>query len=126
MNRIVLPLAAALMCMSAGPALAHHSFAMFDTQQTYTASSVVTDFQWGNPHCWLEIDVPDGKGAHKNYKHLSLELTALGSLRGAGWGPHTLNPGDKVDVTYHPMRDGTAAGELLSVKLRNGAVLKGQ
>ncbi|HKX79546.1 MAG TPA: DUF6152 family protein [Novosphingobium sp.] len=127
MNKTILvALAACGLGGAITPAIAHHSFAMFDARQTFTANVVVTEFQWSNPHCWLEVEVPGGKGAHKNYKHLSLELTALGSLKAAGWGPRTLNPGDKVQISYHPMRDGTAAGQLLTVKLAKGTVLKGQ
>ena len=44
----------------AGPALAHHSFAMFDQKKVLTLEGTVTEFQWTNPHSFLEVDVPQG------------------------------------------------------------------
>jgi hypothetical protein len=118
--------AALALAMPAAPALAHHSFAMFDQKQTFTINAVITQFQWANPHCWVEADVPGGNGAHKGYTHVALEMNALSGLRSAGWNAQTLKPGDKVVIEYHPMRDGTAAGQLMTVKLADGRQLKGQ
>ena len=47
-----------LLLATAGSALAHHSFAMFDHTRTVTLKGEVTKFQWTNPHAILEIDVP--------------------------------------------------------------------
>ena len=44
MNRLVLASAAAL--LAAVPALAHHSFAMFDQRRIMTLEGTVTEFQW--------------------------------------------------------------------------------
>jgi hypothetical protein len=104
-------------------ALAHHSFAMFDATQTLTTPATVKEFQWGSPHTWLELVV---LGQDKAVKPLSLELTTLSGLRRNGWKPATLKPGDKITVTYHPMRDGTPAGQLLQVTTEEGQTLKGQ
>jgi hypothetical protein len=102
---------------------AHHSFAMFDANQTLTATGTVKDFQWGNPHVWLDIVVlhPDG-----TRKSLSLELTGISGLVRAGWKPVTLKPAETVKVTYHPLRDGSPGGQLIQVVTANGTVLKGQ
>jgi hypothetical protein len=102
------------------PALAHHSFAMFDANQTLSATATVKEFQWGSPHTWLEL-IED-----KTEKPLSLELTTISSLMRNGWKPGTLKPGDKVTVTYHPMRDGTPAGQLVQAVTQDGRTLKGQ
>ncbi|MBC2664026.1 hypothetical protein H7F51_00690 [Novosphingobium flavum] len=118
--------AALVLAAAAAPALAHHSFAMFDQKQSFTVNAVITQFQWANPHCWVEADVPGGKGAHKSFPHLSLEMNGLSGLRSGGWNAKTLKPGDKVVIEYHPMRDGTAAGQLVSVKLADGRQLKAQ
>jgi hypothetical protein len=102
---------------------AHHSFAMFDAAQTLNTAGIVKEFQWGSPHTWIELIVlaPD-----KTEKPLSLELTTISGLKRNGWKPTTLKPGDKVTVTYHPMRDGTSAGQLIEVATDNGQTLKGQ
>ncbi len=45
--------------LAAAPAaaLAHHSFAMFDNQKTVTLDGTVVEFQWTNPHVWIELKV---------------------------------------------------------------------
>jgi len=105
------------------PAAAHHSFAMFDAAQTFSTAATVKEFQWGSPHTWIELIVlaPD-----KSEKPLSLELTTISGLKRNGWKPTTLKPGDKVTVSYHPMRDGTPAGQLIEVVTDDGQTLKGQ
>jgi hypothetical protein len=100
---------------------AHHSFAMFDSEQTLSVDAVVVELQWTNPHSWLEISIADGQGAHKEHTRLSLEMGSLISLKQDGWKPTTLKAGDKVLVTYHPMRDGTPAGQLVTVTFPNGS-----
>jgi hypothetical protein len=109
--------------LSVMPATAHHSFAMFDATQTLNVAGTVKEFQWGNPHTWVELIV---LGADKVEKPLSLELTTLSGLKRNGWRPTSLKPGDKVTVTYHPMRDGTPAGQLIDVVTADGQTLKGQ
>ncbi|MBC2666153.1 hypothetical protein H7F51_11550 [Novosphingobium flavum] len=121
---IALCLAAA--ALMPAPVSAHHSFAMFDARQTLTVKASVTEFQWANPHCWIELDVSAGQGAHKGFTHIALEANALSYLRAGGWNARTLKPGDQVTVEYHPMRDGTPAGQLLTLRLANGTLLKGQ
>jgi hypothetical protein len=102
---------------------AHHSFAMFDPNQTLSTTATVKEFQWGSPHTWLELVVLSGD---KTEKPLSLELTTISGLMRNGWKPGTLKPGDRVTVTYHPMRDGTPAGQLVQAVTEDGRTLKGQ
>jgi hypothetical protein len=94
---------------------------MFDSEQTLSVDAVVVELQWTNPHSWLEISVPGGKGAHGEYTRLSLEMASLISLKQDGWKPTTLKAGDKVFVTYHPMRDGSPAGQLETVTFHDGS-----
>jgi len=104
-------------------ALAHHSFAMFDANQSLSTTATVKEFQWGSPHTWLELLV---LSEDKTEKPLSLELTTISGLMRNGWKPGTLKPGDRVTVTYHPMRDGTPAGQLVQAVTEDGRTLKGQ
>jgi hypothetical protein len=104
-------------------ALAHHSFAMFDANQSLSTTATVKEFQWGSPHTWIELVVLN---EGKTEKPLSLELTTISGLLRNGWKPKTLKPGDKVTVTYHPMRDGTPAGQLVQLVTEDGQTLKAQ
>jgi len=116
-----LVMAAAVVAVAA-PASAHHSFAMFDAKKTVVIDGTVKEFQFTNPHSWLEIDAMENGAA----KHWSFEMNNLVGLRRVGWRAKTLQPGDKVKVTMHPMRDGTNAGQLMSVVLPNGQLFDGQ
>ena len=61
-RRHVVGLLSLIVLTTAGPALAHHSFAVFDHTRTVAVKGTVTKFQWTNPHAFLELDVPDDKG----------------------------------------------------------------
>jgi hypothetical protein len=122
-NRIAGFALAAALLLGSRAAPAHHSFAMFDASQSLTAVGTVKELQWGNPHTWLEMVVLNDD---KSEKPLSLELNGLSGLRRNGWKPGSLKPGDKVTVTYHPMRDGTPAGQLVQVVTEDGQTLQGQ
>ena len=59
--------AAMLTLVAAHGAHAHHSFAMFDSQNQIKLKGTVTDFQWGNPHVYIEMDVTGDGGGHKSW-----------------------------------------------------------
>ena len=40
-----------------------------------------------------------------------------------GWSKSTLKPGDKITVTFRPMRDGSNGGMFMNAKLPTGEVL---
>ena len=102
---------------------AHHSGAMFEPVKAVEFEGTVREFQWTNPHSWLQILKPTDAGAEEEW---SLELGPLVGLARAGWKPHSLQPGDKVKVSFHPMRDGSRGGRLISVTLPDGRVFNGQ
>jgi hypothetical protein len=108
------------MLLGARPALAHHSFAMFDTAKRLTMSGTVTSFEWTNPHAYIEIDVPDEKGITK---HWSVELGSTSILMQAGWKFTDIKAGDKITVVLNPLRSGEAGGLLVTVTVRDGRVL---
>ena len=102
------------------PALAHHSFAMFDIEQTVEISGTVKELQWTNPHSWLQVMVADDAGKMVEY---SLEMSSPGRMTLNGWTPRTVVPGDAVTVTLHPLRDGTPGGQFITIKLPDGSVM---
>jgi hypothetical protein len=100
---------------AAPPALAHHSFAMFEPTKTLTLKGTVKAFQWTNPHVVLWVMVqPDGGGAPQEW---SLETTSPGVLTRNGWTRNSLKPGDRVTAVISPLRDGSHGGSLNSVTL---------
>ena len=107
------------LALSAGPALAHHSYAMFDMTKTVTLDATITQFKWQNPHSFMEADIktPDGT------EHWAIEMTAPNNLVQEGWKRTTVKPGDHVTLYVHPLRSGDRGGSFAGVKLADGTVL---
>jgi hypothetical protein len=106
--------------LCSAPLQAHHSGAMFDYDKAVTLAGTVKQFQWTNPHCWIELSVPGEKGA----EDWSVEMGAPLQLYQGGWKPGTLKPGDEIKVVVRPTRDGTQrAGLFVSATRADGSVL---
>ena len=106
--------------LTAVSAWGHHSFTMFDMTKRLTLNGTVTEFQWTNPHAYIEIDVPDDKGA---VKHWSIELGSPSILRSSGWKHNSLAMGDKVTLIINPLKNGNPGGLLLQANLPDGRKL---
>lgn len=115
--RVLAVAAIASLAVCAIPAVAHHSFAMFDAAKTVVLEGAVKEFQWTNPHAWIMLNVPNQQGQAEQW---AIELNGPSGLARDGWKPKTLTPGMNVSVTIHPLRDGTNGGQFLQVKLPDG------
>jgi hypothetical protein len=107
---------AALAALTVLPAVAHHSGAMFDDNKSITLQGTVKQYQWTNPHCWIQLVVPDQTGMAE----WSVEMGAPMELFRNGWRPGTLRAGDKITVVIHPMRDGSHGGLYVSAIAADG------
>ena len=112
--------AAAGLGLWGGPALAHHSFAMFDRDHAVTLVGAIKEFQWTNPHSWIQIEAPDDKGVVREW---SIESQSTGTLSREGWRPGSFKPGDKVTIKIFPMKDGSPGGTFVGAILANGQTL---
>ena len=110
------------LALTAGSAVAHHSFAMFDPEKTITVSGVVKEFEWTNPHVWLHVVAPDPSGKPVEW---SFEMQATAQASSGGWRPDSVKPGDRVSIEFHPLKDGTRGGQLVSAILSDGRKLGG-
>jgi len=106
--------------VAGGRVAAHHSFAMFDTANPVTLAGVVTDFQWTNPHVYIELDVADGPTPAK---HWTIELGSPSILMRGGWKFNSLKKGDKVTAVVSPLRNGDPGSLLTRITLTDGRVL---
>jgi hypothetical protein len=100
----------------AAPCMAHHSMAMFDPAKTLTLHGTIKEFQWTNPHCFIQLLVPDPArpAAPGRAVEWSIELNSpLASYR-LGFRPRMLKPGDQVTVVISPVKDGSAGGQFIS------------
>jgi hypothetical protein len=106
-------LLACLLALPAALAQAHHSFAMFDGDKTVTIQGTVKEFQWTNPHTWIQVMVKDPTTGKE--VQWSVECGALNTLERDGWTKHTAKPGDTAVVVIHQLRDGRPGGLLVSL-----------
>lgn len=100
------------------PAFAHHSAAMFDHDKKVTMQGTVKEFQYTNPHSWLQVLVPQANGQPVLW---GFEAEGPSTLLRAGIKAKTFVPGDKVTIVAHPMKDGRPAGALLTATKADGA-----
>ncbi len=94
--------------LSVSAALAHHSNTMFDDTKEVEVAGTVHEFQWTNPHIFIELMVDGPNGP---YKYI-IEGPTPGVLKGHGWKFNSLKPGDKVVAKVRPLREGRTGGYL--------------
>jgi hypothetical protein len=110
----------AVAALLAVPALAHHSGAMFDSTKTVELTGTVKDFQWTNPHTWIQLNVSDGNGQQVEW---SIEGGSPGTLSRSGWRPSTFSAGKQVSIKIHPMLNGAPSGSFVGAKFADGSTL---
>ncbi len=102
------------------PAMAHHSSAMFDKSLVRQESATVREFQWTNPHVWIQVYIENESGEQEEW---SIEGGGPNSLFRKGWRPNSFNPGDVVEIKFNPMLDGSRAGFFVGARLADGKTL---
>lgn len=102
------------------PVLAHHSFSMFDETREVVLKGEVKEFQWSNPHTWIQLNVTDESGRVVEW---SIEGGSPNLLGRQGWKRNTLKAGDKLEVTINPLRDGQPGGSFVRGVLADGRTL---
>ena len=108
---------AGLLAAADPAATAHHSFAMFDNSKAVSMSGVVKEYEWTNPHVWIHMMAPDAQGTSREW---SFEMQSVQQDAAAGWRPDSVKPGDRVTIEFHPLKDGSRGGQLMSATLANG------
>ena len=109
-------LSVAMLCLAAAlPVQAHHSFAMFDFNNTVTVKATVKEFRWTNPHVVLLVESSPRPGAAPEV--WSMELTSPGNLTRGGWTRRAFKPGDQIELQFNPLRDGKHGGAFREAKI---------
>ena len=119
-TRLATLLVAGGLALSAHTVLAHHSAAMFDHEKVKELTGTIKEFQWKNPHVWIQVDVQNAAGAREEW---SIEGGGPNSLSRNGWRPSTFKPGDAVSIRVNPMRDGSLGGTFIGAKLADGKTI---
>jgi hypothetical protein len=114
---------AVVMFASTDTSIAHHSGSMWDSSRTVTLEGMVKEFQWSNPHCWIQLLITQAGAAANDAQEWSIEMAAPIQVRQGGWKPGTLKAGDRIRVNIHPAHDGSRAGNFVSAVSADGRPL---
>ncbi len=118
-SRYSVPLIFSLMALPLS-ASAHHSQSMYDASKQTSATGIVSEWEWTNPHTWLHVMVKDENGQDRLW---TFESNSTGQLMRGGWSEHAINPGEEVTVTFRPLRDGSRGGTIRAVRFPDGREL---
>ncbi len=99
-------------------AQAHHSFAMFDSPNQILIKGVVTQFDWTNPHIYIEMDVTQEDGS---IKHWTIECANISILSRLGWKFNIIKEGDMLTAIVAPLRNGEPGALLKQMMLADGS-----
>jgi hypothetical protein len=90
-----------------GTAVAHHSFAMFDTEHPLVLEGTVQEFKFTSPHTFILLQV---KGEGGKAMLWNLEGQSPSALVRDGWSSKSLKSGDELKVKVSPLRSGAPGG----------------
>lgn len=104
------------------PGTAHHSTAMFEWgKEVRLSNATVQKWEWTNPHTFLYVVA---KGPNGKEERWAFEGMSPNHLSRAGWSKRSLQPGEKVDLTFFPLRDPRKGGFNVKVTKADGTELK--
>jgi hypothetical protein len=100
---------------------AHHSFASeFSLKKPIMMTGTVTNLDWVNPHCYMQLDVKDDSG---NVDRWKFEFGAPVGLRRAGMRQDMLAPGQVVTINGYAAKDNTKLGWVSKFTFPDGRVI---
>jgi len=118
-RRVALAVATGALVATATPA--HHSTAMFEWgKASQMKGATVERWDWTNPHTFLYVNVKGANGANERWAFEGMSPNHLGRV---GWSKRTLKAGDKIDLTYYPLKDGRKGGFNVTVTFPDGKTI---
>lgn len=114
--------AAAAVALLGGPALAHHSGAIFygDGAKPVTLTGQITEFRFRNPHAIIELTVTDENG---EAQHWVGETSSPSVLRKRGWSQDTFTIGETLTIEGVQAADGSRLFRVLGVTRADGSTV---
>jgi len=101
---------------------AHHSTAMYDTQNPVTINGTVKKFEWTNPHAFVYLEVKDDKTGQ--LVEWEVEMMSINHLRSYGWTSRTVKRGDAMSATGAPAKSGVPSMIANRMKLPDGREIR--
>jgi len=104
---------------AAAPLVAHHSWPV-DFSKEVTVKGTVTDYNWGNPHVMIGLEVRSDNGTVEKW---NVGGPSLSRMEGNGWHKDSLKLGDVITGTGYRFSDGQKIVRLQKVVMPDGKVM---
>jgi len=101
------------------PLLAHHSWPV-DFSREITVKGTVTDYNWGNPHVMIGLDVRRDDGT---IEKCSVGGPSTSRMEANGWHKSSLKLGEVITGTGYQFADGQKVLRLQRITMPDGKVM---
>ena len=118
-RRRMLFLSAMTILVGAAPALAHHSWPV-DFSREITVKGTVTEYNWGNPHVMIGVDVKRDDGTIEKW---NVGGPSTNRMEANGWHKSSLKLGDVIIGTGYQFSDGQKVLRLQRITMPDGKVM---
>ena len=98
---------------------AHHSWPV-DFSKEVTVKGTVTEYNWGNPHVMITLDVRDENGRLEKWDVGGPSTTRMAAN---GWDKNTIKMGDVITGTGYRFSDGQRILRLQKAVMAGGKVM---
>ena len=106
---------------SSPPLVAHHAGTMFNEDETKQLVGTIKEFQFTNPHSWIQVLVQTTPGAPP--QEWSIEWGSPNQLGRQGIRPSTFPEGAKVTFKIRPVKGGAPVAAFQAAKFEDGHVV---
>ena len=121
MKRLMAAAATLSVLLVGGSTSAHHSTAMYDSQNPVTITGTVKKFEWTNPHAFVYLEVKDSQGKVVEWE---VEMMSLNHVRAYGWTSRTVKAGEAISATGAPAKSGAPSMIANRMKLPDGREIR--
>ncbi|HUK34406.1 MAG TPA: DUF6152 family protein [Vicinamibacterales bacterium] len=104
--------------VATSPLLAHHSWPV-DFSHEVTVKGAVTEYNWGNPHVMIGLDVHTENGAIEKW---TVGGPSTSRMEANGWHKNSLKLGDVITGTGYRFSDGQRILRLQRIVMPDGSV----
>ena len=118
MKRTLLVLCSALIAAGSVPAVAHHSFAIYDMQQNVEFKGTVATIKLRNPHMAMTLTIKDANGQPQTIEFV--EGAPANMLARLGLRPDHVKVGQEITAIGAPRHDNPNAWFLKAIILADG------